>query len=123
MLIQAAAEHWNVAASECSTEQHTVVHKVTGRRTGYGELASEAARITVPKKEQLQLKQPSQWRYVGKGMTSVDLEKLCTGKAMYGMDARLDGMLYASICSDLRRHRQACPRFAAVEQQLVRIKS
>jgi isoquinoline 1-oxidoreductase beta subunit len=97
MLIQAAAEHWNVAASECSTEQHTVVHKVTGRRTGYGELASEAARITVPKKEQLQLKQPSQWRYVGKGMTSVDLEKLCTGKAMYGMDARLDGMLYASI--------------------------
>ena len=97
MLIQAAAEHWNVAASECSTEQHTVVHKLSGRRTGYGELASEAARITVPKKEQLQLKQPSEWRYVGKGMTSVDLEKLCTGKAMYGMDARLDGMLYASI--------------------------
>ena len=97
MLIQAAAEHWNVAASECSTEQHTLVHKLSGRRTGYGELASKAARITVPKREQLQLKQPSEWRYVGKGMTSVDLEKLCTGKAMYGMDARLDGMLYASI--------------------------
>ncbi len=97
MLIQAAAQQWNVPASECSTELHTVVHKATGRRAGYGELASEAARITVPKKEQLQLKEPSEWRYIGKGMTSVDLEKLCTGKAMYGMDARIDGMVYASI--------------------------
>ena len=97
MLIQAAALQWNVPASECSTELHTVVHKATGRRLGYGELAAAAARLTVPKKEQLQLKKPSEWRYIGKGMTSVDLEKLCTGKAMYGMDARLDGMVYASI--------------------------
>jgi isoquinoline 1-oxidoreductase beta subunit len=94
MLIQAAALQWNVPATECSTELHAVVHKVTGRRLGYGELASGAARLTVPKKEQLQL---SEWRYIGKGMTSVDLEKLCTGKAMYGMDARLDGMVYASV--------------------------
>ena len=97
MLIQAAAIQWNVPASECSTELHAVVHKATGRRAGYGELASKAARITVPKKEQFPLKKPSQWRYIGKGMTSIDLEKLCTGKAMYGMDARLDGMVYASI--------------------------
>jgi len=97
MLIQAAALQWNVPASECSTELHAVVHKATGRRLGYGELASGAARLTVPKKEQLQLKKPSEWRYIGKGMTSVDLEKLCTGKAMYGMDARLDGMVYASV--------------------------
>jgi isoquinoline 1-oxidoreductase beta subunit len=97
MLIQAAALQWNVPASECSTEPHMVVHKATGRRLGYGELAAEAARLTVPKKEQLQLKKPSEWRYIGKGMTSVDLEKLCTGNAMFGMDARVDGMLYASI--------------------------
>jgi isoquinoline 1-oxidoreductase subunit beta len=97
MLIQAAALQWKVPASECSTELHAVVHKVTGRRAGYGELASAVARLTVPKKEQLQLKKPSEWRYIGKGMTSVDLEKLCTGKAMYGMDARLDGMVYASV--------------------------
>jgi isoquinoline 1-oxidoreductase beta subunit len=97
MLIQAAALQWNVAASDCSTELHAVVHKATGRRLGYGELAAGAARLTVPTKEQLQLKKPSEWRYIGKGMTSVDLEKLCTGKAMYGMDARLDGMVYASI--------------------------
>jgi isoquinoline 1-oxidoreductase subunit beta len=97
MLIQAAARQWNVPASECSTELHAVVHKASGRRAGYGELAAGAARLTVPTKEQLQLKKPSQWRYIGKGMTSVDLEKLCTGKAMYGMDARLDGMVYASV--------------------------
>jgi len=97
MLIQAAAQQWNVPASECSTELHTVVHKATGRSAGYGELAAEAARLAVPKKEQLQLKQPSEWRYIGKGATSYDLEKLCTGKAMFGMDAHVDGMVYASI--------------------------
>src|SRR6202158_5027025 len=97
MLIQAAAQQWNAPVSECSTDVHTVVHKATGRRLGYGELASAAAHLTVPKKEQLHLKEPSEWRYIGKGMTSVDLENLCTGKAMYGMDARLDGMVYASI--------------------------
>ena len=97
MLIQAAAVQWNVPASECSTDLHTVVHKSTGRRAGYGELAAAAARLPVPKKEQLQMKNPSDWRYIGKGMTSVDLEKLCTGKAPFGMDARIDGMVYASI--------------------------
>jgi isoquinoline 1-oxidoreductase subunit beta len=97
MLIQAAAKHWNIPASECSTELHMVVHKSTGRSLGYGELAADAGRLTVPKREQIQTKKTSQWRYIGKGMTSVDLEKLCTGKAMYGMDARVDGMVYASI--------------------------
>ena len=74
-----------------------MVHKATGRRAGYGELAAAAARLPVPKKEQLQMKNPSDWRYIGKGMTSVDLENLCTGKATFGMDARIDGMVYASI--------------------------
>jgi isoquinoline 1-oxidoreductase subunit beta len=97
MLIQAAAEQWKVAVSECSTEMHTVVHKASGRRVGYGELATAAARLPVPKTEQLKLKNPSEWRYIGKGMTSIDLEDLCAGRAMYGMDARLDGMVYASI--------------------------
>jgi isoquinoline 1-oxidoreductase subunit beta len=97
MLIQAAAQQWKVPASECSTEPHVVIHKATGRRLAYGALAAVAANLSVPKPEQLQLKNPSEWRYIGKGMTSVDLENLCTGRAMYGMDARLDGMVYASI--------------------------
>ncbi len=97
MLIQAAALQWKVPAAECSTEPHAVVHKATGRRLGYGELAPAAARLTVPTKEQMQLKKSSEWRYIGKRMTSVDLENLCTGKATFGMDARLDGMVYASV--------------------------
>jgi isoquinoline 1-oxidoreductase beta subunit len=97
MLIQAAAQQWKVPASECSTEPHVVIHKATRKRLDYGALAAAAANLSVPKPEQLRLKKPSEWRYIGKGMTSVDLENLCTGRAMYGMDARLDGMVYASI--------------------------
>ena len=97
MLIGAAAKQWNVPVSECVTETHEVVHKASGRRLGYGELAAAAALLPVPTKDQLQLKQPSEWCYIGKGMTSVDLEHLCTGKAVYGMDARIEGMVYASI--------------------------
>src|ERR1700687_1850734 len=86
MLIQAAARQWNVPALECSTELHTVVHKATGRRLGYGGLASGAARLPVPKNEQSQLKKPSEWRYIGEGDTSYGLEKICTGNAIRGMD-------------------------------------
>src|SRR6267378_2570991 len=97
MLVQAAAQKWNVPASECSTAPHTVVHAKSGRKLGYGELASAAAKLDVPKKEQLTFKKPAEWRYIGKGETSYDLEKLCTGRAIYGIDAKIEGMLYASI--------------------------
>ena len=97
MLIQAAAKSWNVPAAECHTEPHVVIHRPSGRRAGYGELVAAAAQIPAPEKGQLQLKQPDAWRYIGKGARSVDLQNLCTGKAIYGMDARVEGMVYASI--------------------------
>jgi isoquinoline 1-oxidoreductase subunit beta len=97
MLIQAAAQQWNVAPAECVTELHVVVHPPTGRRLGYGQLAAVASKLPVPKQEQLQLKSKGSWRYIGKGMPSYDLEQLCNGKAVYGMDAHMDGMVYASI--------------------------
>ncbi len=97
MLVRAAAQQWSVPESECTTEPHAVVHKASNRHAGYGQLASAAAKLPVPKKEELQFKTPAQWRYIGKGMPSYDLEALCTGKAVFGMDAKLDGMLYASI--------------------------
>jgi isoquinoline 1-oxidoreductase beta subunit len=97
LLVQAAAKKWNVPASECSTEPHTVVHAASGRKLGYGELASAAAKLEMPRQDQIQLKKPAQWRYIGKGHVSYDLENLCTGKAIYGMDTRIDGMVYASI--------------------------
>src|SRR6202521_929705 len=97
MLIQAAAHQWGVPAAECETDLHVVVHRSTKRRAGYGELASAAAKFPVPPKEEIKLKPKSAWRYIGKGEVSYDLEALVTGKAIYGMDARADGMVYASI--------------------------
>src|SRR6267143_2115545 len=97
MLIQAAAKQWSVAATECETDLHVVVHRSTNRRADYGELASAAAKLPVPSREQLKFKPKSAWRYIGKGEVSYDLEALVTGKAIYGMDARMDGMVYASI--------------------------
>jgi isoquinoline 1-oxidoreductase beta subunit len=97
MLIQAAAKQWSVAATECETDLHVVVHRSTNRRADYGELASAAAKLPVPSREELKFKPKSAWRYIGKGEVSYDLEALVTGKAIYGMDARMDGMVYASI--------------------------
>jgi isoquinoline 1-oxidoreductase beta subunit len=97
MLIQAAAKQWGVPGAECETDLHVVVHRSTNRRAGYGELASAAAKLPVPNREELKFKPKSAWRYVGKGEVSYDLEALVTGKAVYGMDARVDGMVYASV--------------------------
>src|SRR6202049_5113799 len=97
MLIQAAAQQWGVPVAECDTDLHVVVHRSTNRRAGYGELATAAAKLAAPKREALKLKPKSAWRYVGKGQVSYDLEALVTGTAIYGMDARLDGMVYASV--------------------------
>src|SRR6202040_3984245 len=93
MLIEAAAKQWGVPATECETDLHVVVHGSTGRKAGYGELASAAAKLSVPSAEQLKLKPKAAWRYIGKGEVSYDLEALVTGKAIYGMDTRMDGMI------------------------------
>src|SRR5438045_9201624 len=97
MLVRAAAKQWNVPEGECSTELHNVVHKVTGKNLGYGELAAAAAKLEVPKKEALKLKPRSEWRYIGKDAAGYDLKDLCTGKGIFGQDTRMDGMLYASV--------------------------
>src|SRR5258705_12922642 len=97
MLIQAAAKQWGVPAAECETDLHVVAHRSTNRRAGYGDLASDAANLPVPSREELKFKANSAWRYVGKGEVSYDLEALVTGEAVYGMDARVDGMVYASV--------------------------
>ena len=97
MLVRAAAQQWNVPAAECSTELHAVVHKSSGKKLGYGEVAEAASKLEVPKKEELKLKPRSEWRYIGKDAASYDLKDLCTGKGVYGQDLRMDGMLYASV--------------------------
>lgn len=97
MLVQAAAGHWGVPVSECDSRQHAVVHLPTHRQSAYGELALAASKLPVPKKEDVQLKPRTAWRYIGKDASLYDLEDICTGRAIYGMDARLEGMVYASV--------------------------
>jgi isoquinoline 1-oxidoreductase subunit beta len=98
MLEAAAAARWKVPVGEVAAKNHEVVHGPTGRRAGYGSLAKAAASQPVPARETLRLKTPAQFRYIGKGeLKLVDGRDIVTGKAQYGIDARLDGMLYAVV--------------------------
>ena len=97
MLVRAAAQKWGVPEKECTTEPGMVVHAKSGKRLGYGELAEAAAKQSVPKKEELQLKARGAWRYIGKPAKGYDLTDMCSGKAHYGQDAHMEGMLYASV--------------------------
>jgi isoquinoline 1-oxidoreductase beta subunit len=97
MLTQAAAQKWGVPVSECESDLHVIVHRRTKRKAGYGELAAAAAKLPVPKKKICSYKPSSAWRYIGKGATSYDLADICTGKAGFGMDAHLQGMVFASV--------------------------
>lgn len=97
MLEGAAAKRWGVPESEVEAKKHEVVHKTSGRKLGYGELAADAGAMPVPAKDKLRLKDPSQFRYIGKGAPIVDAQDITTGRAIYGQDVRLDGMKYAVV--------------------------
>lgn len=97
MLERAAAQKWGVPAAECKAQLHQVVHAKSGKKLSYGELVPLAAKQPLPKKEELRLKPASEFRYIGKGVPIVDLDDICTGKGTFGMDARVPGMVYASI--------------------------
>ena len=98
MLEETAAKRWSVPASEVKAQNHEVVHAASGRRVGFGELANDAAKLPVPDINGLKLKDPKDFRYLGKGQVSiVDLHDITTGKAHYGIDTRLPGMKYAVI--------------------------
>jgi isoquinoline 1-oxidoreductase beta subunit len=98
MLEQAAAAQWKVPAGECHAQLHKVIHEPSGRELGYGALAAAAAALPVPARDSLKLKQPSEFRYIGKeGTKAIDGEDIVNGRAVYGADVHLDGMLYATI--------------------------
>jgi isoquinoline 1-oxidoreductase beta subunit len=98
MLEAAAAKQWNVPVTEVKAINHEVVHAKTGRKLGFGELATAAAAQPVIDVAKLQLKDPKDFRYIGKGRIGiVDLRDITMGKAMYGSDTRLPGMKYAVI--------------------------
>src|SRR5256885_17083366 len=81
----------SVPAEECSTELHAVVHKGSGKKLGYGALATAAAKQPVPKKEELKLKPRSEWRYIGKDAAGFELEGLWSGEGGDGGGKRVGG--------------------------------
>ena len=97
MLEQAAAAQWNVPVGECHAKMHTVVHAISGKSVGFGELASVAVRRPVPTKAQLVFKKKADYRYIGKDVPIFDLARIVRGKAEFGMDVKVGGMVYASI--------------------------
>ncbi|MBR1225240.1 MULTISPECIES: molybdopterin cofactor-binding domain-containing protein [unclassified Bradyrhizobium] len=98
MLEAAAAKRWGVPATEVKARNHEVVHAASGRKLGFGDLAADAAKESVPGIEGLKLKDPKDFRYLGKGQIGiVDLRDITVGKAHYGADIRLPGMKYAVI--------------------------
>jgi isoquinoline 1-oxidoreductase beta subunit len=98
MLEAAAAKRWGVPVAEVKAVNHEVVHEESRRRMGFGDLAADAAKEPVPSIEGLKLKDPKNFRYLGKGEIGiVDLRDITTGKAHYGSDTRLPGMKYAVI--------------------------
>jgi isoquinoline 1-oxidoreductase beta subunit len=94
MLVEAAAKKWSVPTSECSTSKGFVVH-TSGKKLGYGELATDAAQITPPK--EVKLKATSDFSLIGKPIKGVDNKAILTGKNLFGIDYKREGMLQAMI--------------------------
>ncbi|APG64723.1 isoquinoline 1-oxidoreductase [Tenacibaculum todarodis] len=94
MLINAAAIKWNVDAATCSASKG-VITNAKGETLGYGDVVNEAALLEVP--ENVTLKKPSEYTIIGKSATNVDLDKIVTGKPLFGLDYVAEGMQYVSV--------------------------
>ena len=97
MLLQAGAEQLGVPVGELSTEPGKVVHAASGRALGYGELAAKAMDLPVPDPASVKLRDPSQFRWIGKPVQRLDAYDKSTGKAVYSIDVKVDGMLHAAV--------------------------
>jgi isoquinoline 1-oxidoreductase beta subunit len=95
MLLAAAAKRWSVNAAECSTKGGVVTHAASGRSLAYGELAALAATLAVPADPPL--KTAGDYRLIGHSVPRVDVREKVDGTAVYGIDVRVPGMLYAAL--------------------------
>ena len=95
MLVKAAAQTWNVPQAECIAEDGSVIHKASGKKLTYGELASKAAALDVPSNPTL--KNRKDFKLIGTRIEDVDAHKITTGQPLYGIDTRRDGMLFAMV--------------------------
>ena len=101
MLIEAAAEEWGVPMEECQAANSVITHEPSGRTTTYGKVAAAAAELFPP--EHVDLKDPKDWKLIGKPIKRLDTDDKLNGKQVYGADLTLPGMLNAAI--------RACPVF------------
>ena len=97
MLLQAASAELRVPADALSTEPGKVVHVASGRSMSYGQLAARAMDTPAPDSTKVKLKDPSQFRWIGKSVQRLDVRDKSTGKAIYSIDCRVDGMLHAAV--------------------------
>jgi isoquinoline 1-oxidoreductase beta subunit len=95
MLVQAAAEAWKVPVAECRAASGIITHTPSGRRTTFGQVAAAAAALPVP--ADIALKDPKDWKVVGKRLARLDTVEKTTGALVYGADLQLPGMLHAAI--------------------------
>ena len=101
MLVQAAADEWQVPAAECSAAAGVITHAGSQRKTSYGKVAAAAAKLTAP--TTVALKDPKDWKLAGKRLARLDTVDKTTGKQVYGADLKMPGLLNAAIV--------ACPVF------------
>jgi isoquinoline 1-oxidoreductase subunit beta len=103
MLLQAAADQWQVPVGEVTVADGVITHAASGRRTTYGKVAAAAAKLTAPDPKSITLKEPKDWKIAGKPMKRLDTGPKLDGSKVYAIDVTLPGMLHAAI--------KACPVF------------
>jgi isoquinoline 1-oxidoreductase beta subunit len=101
LLLQAAANQWNVPVAECSAAASVITHTGSGRSLSYGQVAAAAALLTAP--DEVPLKAPADWKIIGQPLPRLDTRDKVLGKQVYGADLQLPGMLNATV--------RACPVF------------
>ncbi|HET9512910.1 MAG TPA: xanthine dehydrogenase family protein molybdopterin-binding subunit [Gemmatimonadales bacterium] len=109
MLVAAAAATWGVPERECQTSAGVVLHPPSNRKLTYGELTAKAATLSPPDLKSVRLKEPSEFRIIGKPIGGVDNPLIVTGKPLFGIDVKLPGMLYAVFVK--------CPVYAGKVRQ------
>ncbi|HEU5197527.1 MAG TPA: molybdopterin cofactor-binding domain-containing protein, partial [Methylomirabilota bacterium] len=103
MLLQAAADQWNVPVAEVSVAEGVITHAASGRRTSFGKVAAAAARLTPPDPKSITLKNPKDWKIAGQPLKRLDTADKLDGRKVYAIDVALPGLLHAAV--------KACPVF------------
>lgn len=97
MLLQAAADGWQVPVGDLTVANGVIRHSASGRATSYGKVATAAAKLTPPDPKSIQLRDPRQWKIAGKPLPRLDTSDKLNGAKIYAVDVKLPGMIYAAI--------------------------